>query len=139
MIQLYHGGDLEQAMCDKTNMHMAHYMTGQGLTRALAQLVIGLNDMHALNIAHRDIKLSNVFLSERSHLVLGDFGASKEIDNQATTFAGTPLTMAPEVLRRAPYNLKSDIYSLGATMYELCTHKAYMSANTIESLIIKVS
>ena len=62
---------------------------------------------------------------------LGDLGSAKRLDgtvNMMTTFAGTPVYMAPEVVRRDPYNEKSDIWSLGHMLYELCTQELRWSS-----------
>jgi serine/threonine protein kinase len=69
---------------------------------------------------------------------LADFGVSKNIVDQTNTFAGTPLTMAPEVLRREPYTVVSDIWSLGAVIYELYTKTPLFTANTMVSLLRQV-
>jgi len=51
---------------------------------------------------------------------IGDFGFSREItDNMYNTFCGSPLYMAPEMLKYEPYDTKSDIWSLGITLFEL--------------------
>ena len=76
---------------------------------------------HASNLLHRDIKPANVFLTADDRAVLGDFGMAATMDASGTTAAnGTPHTVAPEVLR-PPYrcSVRSDVYSLGATLYAL--------------------
>ena len=72
---------------------------------------------------------------------LGDLGTAKRLDgtvNMMTTFAGTPVYMAPEVVRRDPYNEKSDIWSLGHMLYELCTQELLFNPSTLQSLVHKV-
>ena len=67
----------------------------------------------------------NIFL--RNNLIkLGDFGISRILmgtNDMATTFTGTPYYMSPEVLKHDGYNSKSDIWSLGCVLFELCTLK----------------
>jgi serine/threonine protein kinase len=90
-------------------------------------------------VVHRDIKLENILLDDALNFKLGDFGTAKRITSQLLqTFAGTPMYMAPEVLHRVPYSHKSDIWSLGHIMYELCTFETLYDASTLQSLIEKV-
>lgn len=130
VMHLYIAGDVSTMMAN------GYHMKSGGLERAMAQLVLALHHMHSKSIMHRDIKLDNVYISE-SGFVLADFGASRLVEDNATTFAGTPLNMAPEILQLKPYDYKSDIYSLGAALYQLCTHDAYMQASTMQSLLIR--
>ncbi|KAF9071519.1 kinase-like domain-containing protein [Rhodocollybia butyracea] len=76
-------------------------------------------------ILHRDIKPDNVFLDENNAVKLGDFGLSKALPqtNFANTYVGTPYYMSPEVMQEKAYDSKSDIWSLGCLIYELCSHK----------------
>ena len=65
----------------------------------------------------------NIFL-KNNLIKLGDFGISRILmgtSDLATTFTGTPYYMSPEVLKHDGYNAKSDIWSLGCVLYELCT------------------
>ena len=69
------------------------------------------------------IHLRNIFL-KNNIIKLGDFGISrilKGTSDLATTFTGTPYYMSPEVLKHNGYNAKSDVWSLGVVLYELCT------------------
>ena len=71
---------------------------------------------------HRDLKGANVFLTSNKTLKIGDFGISKVLDNtSAKTFVGTPYYLSPEVCENRPYNLASDLWSLGCIIYEMCT------------------
>ncbi|KAJ3781109.1 kinase-like domain-containing protein [Lentinula aff. detonsa] len=76
-------------------------------------------------ILHRDLKPDNVFLDESNSIKLGDFGLSKALlqTNFANTYVGTPYYMSPEVMQEKAYDSKSDIWSLGCLIYELCAHK----------------
>lgn len=111
------------------------------------QLVMGLKHIHDNNVLHRDIKGENIFLSSRCKdkskyaLKYGDFGLSKVLQkgvNIAKTFAGSPLFMAPEVLRCEQYDKKADIWSLGALLYKMCTFHTIVEANFMKSLIAKI-
>lgn len=73
------------------------------------------------NVIHRDIKPDNVFISERGHFKLGDFGIARQIERTNTNLSkkGTYSYMAPEVYKGERYNASADIYSLGIVMYRL--------------------
>ncbi|WP_043395576.1 bifunctional serine/threonine-protein kinase/formylglycine-generating enzyme family protein [Archangium violaceum] len=94
---------------------------GLGLAR-------GLSAAHRQGVLHRDIKPANILLTHEGEVKLLDFGLA-ELVGAATpleseggrTVAGTPRYMAPELFRGAPTTPRSDIYSLGLVLYELCT------------------
>jgi eukaryotic-like serine/threonine-protein kinase len=90
------------------------------------QVALGLEAAHAAGVIHRDIKPSNVFLltedpGPRAKIV--DFGVALDQDTRLTrtgTIVGTPAYMAPEQARaEAPIDARADLYSLGATLFEL--------------------
>ncbi|KAI0779573.1 kinase-like domain-containing protein [Fomes fomentarius] len=76
-------------------------------------------------ILHRDLKPDNVFLDENNNVKLGDFGLSKALAQAsfANTYVGTPYYMSPELMQEKAYDSKSDIWSLGCLIYELCALK----------------
>ncbi|KIJ16610.1 hypothetical protein PAXINDRAFT_131361 [Paxillus involutus ATCC 200175] len=76
-------------------------------------------------ILHRDLKPDNVFLDENHSVKLGDFGLSKALAQAsfANTYVGTPYYMSPELMQEKAYDSKSDIWSLGCLIYELCALK----------------
>ncbi|KAJ9115079.1 hypothetical protein QFC22_005407 [Naganishia vaughanmartiniae] len=74
-------------------------------------------------VLHRDLKPENIFLNEKQDMLkLGDFGLSKNLGGQSftQTYVGTPLYMPPEILQENRYDTKSDIWSLGCMVFELC-------------------
>ncbi|KAG6841059.1 hypothetical protein C0991_002270 [Blastosporella zonata] len=76
-------------------------------------------------ILHRDLKPDNVFLDTADKVKLGDFGLSRALTqtNFANTYVGTPYYMSPELMQEKAYDTKSDIWSLGCVIYELCSLK----------------
>lgn len=78
--------------------------------------------LHSLNIIYRDLKPENILLDCQGHVVLTDFGLCKECvepEETTSTFCGTPEYLAPEVLRKEPYDRAVDWWCLGAVLYEM--------------------
>ncbi|MEO8706523.1 MAG: serine/threonine-protein kinase, partial [Kofleriaceae bacterium] len=81
---------------------------------------------HAAGIIHRDIKPSNVLIAQGGRLLLADFGVARlETEDSLVTrtgaLLGTPAYMSPEQASGDTATAKSDLYSLGATLYQLST------------------
>jgi serine/threonine protein kinase len=73
---------------------------------------------------------------------LGDFGIAKNFQrtiDKAKTMVGTPYYLSPEIIESKPYDSKSDIWSLGVLLYEMMTFKMPFNANSLASLIIKIT
>jgi hypothetical protein len=82
---------------------------------------------HKKNVVHRDIKPSNVMIDNHGHLVLTDFGISKDMGDLGLTVPGkvlgSPKYMSPEQIRGEDVDGRSDLYSLGLVFYEMITGK----------------
>ncbi|CAD5225043.1 unnamed protein product [Bursaphelenchus okinawaensis] len=97
------------------------------------QLSNGMCYLHSKTVLHRDLKSSNVFLTDSNKVKIGDFGLATvhEInennnDENAPKLIGSIMWMAPEVIRMNPanpYSTKSDVYSFGIVLYELLSGK----------------
>jgi len=99
------------------------------------QVVKGLKALHDLNIMHRDLKSANVFLYKDGTAKLGDLNVSKIIKaGLGYTQTGTPYYASPEVWKDQPYDIKSDIWSLGWVLYEMITLKPPFRAEDMHSL-----
>lgn len=109
-----------------------------------------LAEAHSLGIVHRDLKPANFFLTRRadgSPLVkVLDFGISKTLspleESLTTTQSvlGTPAYMSPEQLRSSKHvDARSDIWSLGVVLYELCSGSRPFSASSFSELVLKVA
>ena len=105
------------------------------------QLCFAIKYIHSKNILHRDLKLSNIFLTSKGNIKLGDFGIAKILtskDDLAKTLVGTPYYLSPELCLKKPYNHKSDIWSLGCILYEMMYLKHAFEADSIGELVINI-
>jgi uncharacterized RDD family membrane protein YckC len=90
------------------------------------QIIDGLEAAHEAGVVHRDVKPSNCFLDADGRAKIGDFGVSKALESVTDytvsgCFIGTPSYASPEQVRGREVDLRSDIYSVGATLYALLT------------------
>ncbi|MBL8740144.1 MAG: protein kinase, partial [Myxococcales bacterium] len=86
----------------------------------------GLEAAHQVDVVHRDLKPDNVLCGLDGRIAITDFGIAASLEQsgaaQTSSFAGTPMYMAPEqVDRQVPITAKSDVYALGAVLYEMAT------------------
>lgn len=103
------------------------------------QTCLGIQYLHSRRVLHRDLKTINLFLNKDETLKIGDLGVAKEVKESHThTIVGTPYYLSPELCEEKPYNNKSDIWSLGCILYELCTMKHPFDAKTQGGLFLKI-
>jgi tetratricopeptide (TPR) repeat protein len=97
------------------------------IANAFAEVADGLQHAHSKGIIHRDIKPSNLILDQEGRLRILDFGLARLEGQESLTISGdvvgTPLYMSPEQARRKkiPIDHRTDVYSLGATLYQMLT------------------
>jgi NIMA (never in mitosis gene a)-related kinase len=105
------------------------------------EMCLGLNYLHMHKILHRDVKTINMFLDKNNGIKIGDLGVAKMLNqtaNMAHTVVGTPYYLSPELCEEKPYNHKSDVWSLGCVLYELCTYRHPFEATNQGALILKI-
>lgn len=131
------GGDLAA----KIKAQKGKFFSEATVLHIFVQLCLALKHVHDRKILHRDIKAQNVFLMQNGIVKLGDFGIAKvltsTVDN-ARTMVGTPYYLSPEIVDNKPYNFKSDVWSLGVLLYELCTLKPPFDASSFHFLALKI-
>lgn len=126
------GGDLEKLI----NKRGAKRFEEDEILFIFVQIVVALCYIHKSHILHRDLKPQNIFLTSFQIVKLGDFGVAKSLSSTfslANTVIGTPYYLSPEVWNGKKYNSKTDIWSLGCILYEMCTlHKPFDGNNPTE-------
>ncbi len=111
---------------DTTDPNLIYYAR---MAEAFAGVAEGLQHAHERGVIHRDLKPSNLILDTEGKLRILDFGLAHLEGQESLTLSGdllgTVLYMSPEqaLARRVPVDRRSDIYSLGATFYEMLTWK----------------
>ena len=104
------------------------------------QMIEGLKALHDKKIMHRDLKSANIFLVKDKHQCkLGDMNVSKVIkDKVLLTQTGTPYYASPEVWNDKPYSYKSDLWSIGCVIYELCSLRPPFHGKDLDELYANV-
>ncbi|XP_015510437.2 ribosomal protein S6 kinase alpha-5 isoform X2 [Neodiprion lecontei] len=113
-----------------THLYQREHFTEDEVRVYIGEIILALEHLHKLGIIYRDIKLENILLDHEGHIVLTDFGLSKEFlphererNARAYSFCGTIEYMAPEVVRggSAGHDIAVDWWSVGVLTYELLT------------------
>jgi len=107
------------------------------------QIASGLSAAHALGLIHRDIKPANILLENGVERVkITDFGLARAGDDASLTqsgiVCGTPMYMAPEQAQGEPLDTRADLFSLGSTLYAMCTGRPPFRATTTMAVLKRV-
>ncbi|KAF9972266.1 Serine/threonine-protein kinase [Actinomortierella ambigua] len=147
------GGDLSQYIKRRDGTPSLPPPPSGGLNEVivrhfLKQLASALEFLRSKNLIHRDLKPQNLLLHPVSQsedtsgyglptLKVADFGFARSLPHLslAETLCGSPLYMAPEILRYEKYDAKADLWSVGTVLYEMCTGKPpFRAQNHVELL-----
>lgn len=106
-------------------------------------LIDGLEAAHRAGILHRDIKPSNCFVTSDGRVKIGDFGLSRTLERdvqltQSGQFLGSPLYASPEQVRGRELDVRSDLYSCGATLYAILTGKPPYTGGNIGEVLSRI-
>jgi len=107
----------------------------------------GLAEAHARGIVHRDIKPDNIMISREGNVKVMDLGLAKAFDNRKNQMLektvtgiimGTPFFMSPEQTFSSDIDPKSDVWSMGVSLFNLLSNKLPFTGKNIEDLIYKI-
>jgi len=129
-------------LAGKIKSQRGQYLTEIQIIDWFTQICLGLKHVHDRKILHRDLKGQNIFLTKTNILKLGDFGIARVLSStreNARTMVGTPYYLSPEIIGGKPYSFKSDIWSLGVILYELCALRPPFDASSLAFLAAKIS
>jgi serine/threonine protein kinase len=109
-----------------------------------AEVADALDYAHRQGVVHRDVKPANLLLSPDGRLSVNDFGVARLLEEPGVTqsgeFVGTPAYMSPEQVAagRKPIDHRTDVYSLGATLYELLTLRRPFAGEGREQVLAQI-
>lgn len=137
------GQSLEQRLeFLRTNGHSGDSL--RRLVEVIAEVAEALHHAHAAGVVHRDVKPSNILLRDGGGAVLTDFGLARDASSPSVTaegaVAGTPHTMSPEQVsgRGSDLDARSDVFSLGATLYECLTLRRPFQGANVEQVLYRI-
>lgn len=137
VMEYVEGGDLQQLL--DINERLPEPL----VKRFISQLVEALKLLHANRVIHRDLKPANILLTHKdpqlADIKIMDFGLSRNIlgaSMMVQSFVGSPLFMAPEVLKSDRYSFKADVWSLGVLCFEMLFSRPCFEASSLRELKI---
>src|SRR5262245_3759369 len=134
-LELLRGRPLDSVLRDRTRLDWREAL---GIARRVAE---SLHHAHAQGIVHRDVKPANIMLLESGEPKVMDFGIAKVDTSQLTAsgqFLGTPLYMSPEQALAHPVDARSDIFSLGAVLYEMLTGRPAFGGESATKILFQI-
>ena len=128
LLDYFAAGDLQ------TQLERAGPLSDHQKKLLIAEMIVAVEELHALNVIHRDIKPGNLLVSDDGHIALADFGMSRDFNAEpahhsrdtlrASPFesvmeCGTPYYMSPDVWQGKPYSFEADLWSIAVCLHEL--------------------
>jgi len=131
------GGDLHKIVNDAKKGKSR--IPEKDVWKYLIQMLAGIKFLHEMKICHRDLKCANVFLTKDGIVKIGDLGVSKVNHGSLMhTQTGTPYYACPEIWKDMPYDYKSDVWSFGVIVYEMCKLVPPFDAKDMAGLANKI-
>ncbi|MBW6472124.1 MAG: BMP family ABC transporter substrate-binding protein [Anaerolineaceae bacterium] len=139
MVMEYVPGETLQARLQRLNKNQRK-MAIEDAIQITTNVCDGLSYAHKRGMVHRDVKPGNIMLDINNQAVLMDFGIVKIVGSSAHTLTGTVIGtanyMAPEVIRSEPADQRSDIYSLGITLFEMLSGRPPFEADSAMTIML---
>lgn len=128
------------------NGDLAHFLNNKPLKEKFCkkyskQLAEGLRYLIDNNILHRDLKPQNILLTDDYNIKIADFGFARKVDKNMllNTLCGSPMYMAPEIINKQDYSIKSDLWSVGIIIYQMIYGRVPFEVSNFVQLIKKVN
>jgi len=136
VMQFVDGTDLQKILKKKGKLDVADALA---ITKRVA---LALGAAHKMGIVHRDIKPANILLTKQGRVMVADFGLARDLKGGATITGaqdvmGTPQYLAPEQARGEKVDGRSDLYSLGGTLYTFLTGRPPFTGASPVSIAVK--
>ena len=138
-MELVPGGTLQQRVKDHGPLPVTEAVDD------ILQIVAGLEAAQVVGVLHRDVKPANCFVDTDGRVKVGDFGLSISTTGRDESYLtaigsilGTPAFASPEQLRGDELNVRSDIYSVGVTLYYLLTGRTPFAGDDLVKLLVTV-
>lgn len=135
-MEFLEGRELKQILLDEQPG-----LTFREIAEIVQQIAEALDYAHSNGIVHRDIKPANIMLVRGNIPKVLDFGIAMPptgSDDEALKFVGSPKYMSPEQVEGRAVDRRSDVFSLGAVMYELLTRRAPFEGETLTSVVYQI-
>ena len=131
--------ELVEGITLKEYVEKKHKLSVREATSIAIQVCMGLSAAHAQGIVHRDIKPQNIIISTDGKVKVTDFGIARAASSNtiSANAMGSVHYSSPEQVRGGYSDAKSDIYSLGITLYEMVTGKVPFDGETTVAIAIK--
>ena len=128
------------------NGDLAHFLDNKPLKEKFCkkyskQLADGLKYLIDNNILHRDLKPQNILLTDDYNIKIADFGFARKVDKNMllNTLCGSPMYMAPEIINKQDYSIKSDLWSVGVIIYQMIYGRVPFEVSNFVQLIKKIN
>lgn len=141
VMEYIEGATLDKLLSPKKGGGMVERFSLDKTIDIVIQVADALDYAHQRGVIHRDMKPANILITPDGKAKLADFGIAKMPGSQLTQVGqilGTPAFMSPEQFTGAAVDTRTDIFSLGAVLYWMCTGEKPFPGDTITAIIFKV-
>ena len=106
----------------------------------ISELILAIDYLHSHNILYRDLKPENILIDSEGHLKLSDFGLAKEnVEGTTKAFCGSPSYLSPEMIQKKESSKASDIYGIGAVLYEMISGTTPFYGDDLKTLYTNIT